>query len=157
LGRLTHIVAKARLSSAFLCEHEHGAALTLLYRFLADFLQVPFMLQVSEVHLCADLAGRELSLEDVSALKILHNLAKRSCKRQFAATSLSEEIRFHDLRHTAATLMLSGDVPPKVLSEMLGHADISITLRMYAHVTLHMQQAAVDVMEHHAGAHPNAQ
>jgi hypothetical protein len=67
LGRLTHIVAKARLSSAFLWEHEIGTALTLLYGFLADFLQVPFTLQVSEVHLCADVAGWELSLEEMAA------------------------------------------------------------------------------------------
>lgn len=66
LGRLTHIVAKARLASALLWEHEIGTALTLLYGFLADFLQVPFTLQVSEVHLCVDLAGWELSLDDVS-------------------------------------------------------------------------------------------
>src|SRR4029077_3058543 len=65
LGKLTHIVAKARLSSAFLWEHEIGTALTLLYGFLAEFLQVPFTLQVSEVHLCVDLTGWELSLEDV--------------------------------------------------------------------------------------------
>ncbi len=67
LGRLTHIVAKARLSSAFLWEHETGTALTLLYGFLAEFLQVPFTLQVSEVHLCADVAEWELSLEEVSS------------------------------------------------------------------------------------------
>ena len=67
LGRLTHIVAKARLSSAFLWEHEIGTALTLLYGFLADFLQVPFTLQVSEVHLCVDVADWELSLDDMSA------------------------------------------------------------------------------------------
>jgi hypothetical protein len=66
LGKLTHIVAKARLSSAFLWEHEIGAALTLLYGFLADFLQISFALQVSEVHLCADLAGWEVSVEEVS-------------------------------------------------------------------------------------------
>ncbi len=65
LGRLTHIVAKARLSSAFLWEHEIGTALTLLYGFHADFLQVPFTLQVSEVHLCVDMAGWELSLDDM--------------------------------------------------------------------------------------------
>jgi hypothetical protein len=65
LGKLTHIVANARLSSAFLWEHEIGTALTLLYGFLADFLQVPFTLQVSEVHLCVDIADWELSLEDV--------------------------------------------------------------------------------------------
>jgi len=67
LGKLTHIVAKARLSSAFLWEHEVGTALTLLYGFLAEFLQVPFMLQVSEVHLCADMTGWELSLDEVSS------------------------------------------------------------------------------------------
>ncbi len=43
LGRLTHIVAKARLSSAFLWEHEIGIVLTLLYGFLAEFLRVPFI------------------------------------------------------------------------------------------------------------------
>jgi hypothetical protein len=65
VGKLTHIVAKARLSSAFLWEHEIGAALTLLYGFLAEFLQVPFTLQVSEVHLCVDVVGWELSLNDM--------------------------------------------------------------------------------------------
>src|SRR5690348_16444430 len=67
LGKLTHIVAKARLSSAFLWEHEIGVALTLLYGFLVALLQVPFMLQVSELHLCVDVAGWELSLDAVSA------------------------------------------------------------------------------------------
>jgi hypothetical protein len=67
LGKLTHIVAKARLSSAFLWEHEIGVALTVLYGFLAEFLHIPFTLQVSEVHLCADVAGWELSLEAMSS------------------------------------------------------------------------------------------
>jgi len=65
LGKLTHIVAKARLSSAFLWEHEIGTALTLLYGFLVEFLYASFTLQVSEVHLCVDVAGWELSIEDV--------------------------------------------------------------------------------------------
>ena len=67
LGKLTHIVAKARLSSAFLWEHEIGTALTLLYVFLAEFLQVPLMLQVSEAHLCVDVTDWELSLDEMSA------------------------------------------------------------------------------------------
>lgn len=74
------------------------------------------------------------------------NLAKRSFKRYLAKAGLPA-IRFHDLRHTAATLLLSRGINPKVVSEMLGHADISITLRIYAHVTPHMQQAAADVMD----------
>ena len=42
--------------------------------------------------------------------------------------------RFHDLRHTCATLLLTQGVHPKVVSEMLGHASISITLDTYSHV-----------------------
>jgi integrase len=38
------------------------------------------------------------------------------------------EIRFHDLRHTCATLLLTRNVNPKIVSEMLGHATIAITL-----------------------------
>lgn len=74
------------------------------------------------------------------------NLAKRSFKRALAKAGLPD-MRFHDLRHTAATLLLSRGVHPKVVSEMLGHADIAITLRVYAHVTPTMQQAAADVMD----------
>jgi len=43
-------------------------------------------------------------------------------------------IRIHDLRHTFATLAIQAGVPIKVVSEGLGHADIAITLRIYAHV-----------------------
>jgi hypothetical protein len=67
VGKLTHIITKARLASAFLWEHEIGTAITLLYGFLADFLQVSFILQVSEVHLCVDVADWDLSLGDLSA------------------------------------------------------------------------------------------
>jgi integrase len=42
-------------------------------------------------------------------------------------------IRFHDLRHTAATLMLAQGAHPRVVSERLGHASISITLDLYSH------------------------
>lgn len=48
-------------------------------------------------------------------------------------------IRFHDLRHTAATLLLSEGVHPKVVQERLGHAQISITLDTYSHVLPSMQ------------------
>lgn len=54
--------------------------------------------------------------------------------------------RFHDLRHTAATLLLLGKVNPKVVSEMLGHASVSITLDLYSHVLPDMQQDAAEVM-----------
>ncbi len=55
--------------------------------------------------------------------------------------------RVHDLRHTAATLMLSHGVPVKVVSEMLGHADVSTTLSIYAHVLPDMQGGAASAMD----------
>ena len=57
------------------------------------------------------------------------------------------EIRFHDLRHTCATLLLLKNVNPKVVSEMLGHATIAITLDTYSHVLPNMQSEAAAAME----------
>jgi integrase len=56
-------------------------------------------------------------------------------------------IRFHDLRHTCATLLLTKNVNPKVVSEMLGHASIAITLDTYSHVLPNMQESAAAAME----------
>jgi integrase len=54
---------------------------------------------------------------------------------------------FHQLRHTAATILLLKNVNPKVVSEMLGHATIAITLDTYSHVLPNMQHSAVAAME----------
>jgi integrase len=56
-------------------------------------------------------------------------------------------IRFHDLRHTAATLMLGRGVHPKLVSDMLGHASIGITLDTYSHSLPSMHREAAQVME----------
>ncbi len=56
-------------------------------------------------------------------------------------------IRFHDLRHSAATLLLGLGIHPKIVSEMLGHSQIGITLDLYSHVTATMQQEAVRAFE----------
>jgi integrase len=53
------------------------------------------------------------------------------------------DIRFHDLRHSAATLLLSLGVHAKVVQEMLGHTQISMTMDIYSHVLPSMQQDAV--------------
>jgi integrase len=55
-------------------------------------------------------------------------------------------IRFHDLRHTCATLLLKQRVNPKIVSELLGHATVSITLDLYSHVLPDMQQEAAEAM-----------
>lgn len=55
--------------------------------------------------------------------------------------------RFHDLRHTCATLLLTKGVHPKIGQEMLGHSSITITLDIYSHVLPNMQERAVSAME----------
>lgn len=56
-------------------------------------------------------------------------------------------IRFHDLRHTYATLMLRRGIPAKIASSILGHSSIGITLDIYSHVMTDMQQGAVGVVD----------
>ncbi|MGA8691653.1 MAG: tyrosine-type recombinase/integrase [Methyloceanibacter sp.] len=55
--------------------------------------------------------------------------------------------RFHDLRHTHASQLLRAGVHPKVVSERLGHAGISITLDTYSHVLPGIQEDAVQRLD----------
>jgi integrase len=55
--------------------------------------------------------------------------------------------RVHDLRHTAASLLLAQGVPAPEVSRMLGHASVDITYRLYAHAVPQAQQQALDAME----------
>ena len=63
-----------------------------------------------------------------------------------------ERIRFHDLRHTAATILLGRGVHPKIVSEMLGHTSIAITLDLYSHVIPTMQRDAAAAFDLVIGA-----
>jgi integrase len=74
------------------------------------------------------------------------NLLKHSFRPLLRAAGLPH-MRFHDLRHTAATLLLGRGINPRIVSEMLGHSQIGITLGLYSHVTPHMQQQAADAMD----------
>jgi integrase len=62
--------------------------------------------------------------------------------RRLTAAAGVPRIRFHDLRHTSATLMLENNEHPKIVQERLGHANIRITLDRYSHVTPSMQRDA---------------
>ena len=57
-----------------------------------------------------------------------------------------KHVRFHDLRHTFATLALQNGVDVKTVSSMLGHFDAGFTLRTYTHVTRQMQESAAEKM-----------
>ena len=52
--------------------------------------------------------------------------------------------RFHDLRHSAASFMLAEGVPMRVITEILGHSDASLTANVYAHVAPELQREATD-------------
>lgn len=67
-------------------------------------------------------------------------------RRLLAAAGLPR-LRFHDLRHTAATLMLGRGVHPKVASEMLGHSTVGMTLDLYSHVSQTMQRDAAATLD----------
>jgi len=53
------------------------------------------------------------------------------------------DIRFHDLRHSSATMLLSMGVHPKIVQEILGHSQISMTMDTYSHVLPTMQKEAM--------------
>jgi integrase len=74
------------------------------------------------------------------------HLVKRSFKPLLKRASLPE-IRFHDLRHTCATLLLSGGVHPKLVQELLGHATIAMTLDTYSHYLPSMGDQTARAME----------
>jgi integrase len=55
-------------------------------------------------------------------------------------------IRFHDLRHSTATLLLEQGVELVVIKELLGHAHIGVTATVYAHVRLRLQRDAINTL-----------
>jgi integrase len=78
--------------------------------------------------------GYYISPGDISAKLLRSILRKAGLPR----------IRFHDLRHSAATLLLSMGVHPKVVQELLGHSQISMTMDIYSHVLPSMQKEAME-------------
>jgi integrase len=74
------------------------------------------------------------------------NLRQRNFAQLLKRASLPH-MRFHDLRHTCATLLLSRGVHPKFVQELLGHATIAITLDTYSHVMPSMGDATAKALE----------
>ncbi len=74
------------------------------------------------------------------------NLRRRSFAALLQRANLPK-IRFHDLRHTCATLLLSRNIHSKYVQELLGHANIAITLDTYSHVIPGMGDHAAKAME----------
>lgn len=65
--------------------------------------------------------------------------------KKFIRENNLPNIRYHDLRHTYATYMLRHGVHPKIVSSVLGHSSIDITLDLYSHADISMQAACLEV------------
>ncbi len=74
------------------------------------------------------------------------NFERRVWKPLLAKAALPH-FRFHDLRHTAATLLLAAGEHPKIVQERLGHSQISLTMDTYSHVLDGMQNGAADKLD----------
>ena len=75
------------------------------------------------------------------------NVVNRHFKPMLEVAGLSKTVRFYDLRHTHATLLLKVGVHPKIVSERLGHSSITLTLDTYSHVLPGMQDEAADKLD----------
>ena len=88
-----------------------------------------------------DYVDRDLVFATVNGTPIHPNTLSRAYAKLIERAEVPR-IRFHDLRHTSATLLLASGEHPKVVQERLGHASISETLDRYSHVSADMQQRA---------------
>lgn len=71
--------------------------------------------------------------------------------RLLKKAEIPHKVRFHDLRHTCATLLLLKGAHPRLVQELLGHASISITMDTYSHVLPGMDDGLADMMEEALG------
>jgi site-specific recombinase XerD len=76
-----------------------------------------------------------------------HRNLVRSFKALLTRAGLSQAVRLYDLRPTCATLLLSRNVHPKYVQELLGHASIALTLDTYSHVIPGMDGGTASAME----------
>lgn len=101
-----------------------------------------------EARLLAGSAWHDMGLVFASALgtPLEPGTIRRTWKRVLGRANVGH-VRWHDLRHAHATLLLASGVHPKVVSERLGHASIGITLDTYSHVLPGIQAAAASQLD----------
>jgi integrase len=105
---------------------------------------------VGEGYVFTDTEGGPLRKSNLLRRSFFPLLNLRNLREDLRKQGVAEEalpkplprIRFHDLRHTAATLHLTNGTHPKVVQEMLGHSTISMTLDTYSHTVPSMQKEA---------------
>ena len=112
-------------------------------------LSAPVVHALKELHETEEMAHPIDSGDFVFTTKERGPLDPNNVWRAFKGLLAEAElpnVRFHDLRHTAATLLLEGGVNPKVVSEMLGHSSVTVTLDVYSHVSQTLHREAADLL-----------
>ena len=71
----------------------------------------------------------------------------RDYKRVLARAALPNRVRLHDLRHSAASLLLNEGIDLKVIQSILGHSSIKVTADIYAHLAPKMKRDAADELD----------
>jgi integrase len=94
----------------------------------------------------ADYVDNDLIICTAKGTPINPENLKRTFQRLIKEADVPS-IRFHDLRHTHATMLLASGINPKVISERLGHSNIKTTLDIYSHVLPSMQEEAANQIE----------
>ena len=76
----------------------------------------------------------------------------RDYKALLEKAELPTTMRFHDLRHSAASLLLAQGISPKMIADLLGHSRIGITMDLYSHILPAMRRDTADAMDQILGS-----
>lgn len=100
-----------------------------------------FALEMGRILSLDDLLFTSITGEALNPSVLTHNFHKLTVKAGLSG------VRFHDLRHTCASLMLLRGAKPKVISEALGHASVAFTMDVYSHIIEDMQSDAMALLD----------
>lgn len=117
-----------------------------LPEFLRPYLERQRNDQAARRELTPDWAEHDLVVDSGEGRPVNPDTLSAGWARHMRKHKLPQ-VRFHDLRHAHATLMLTQGVHPKVVSERLGHASIGITLDTYSHVLPTLQKEAAEAFD----------
>ncbi|HUX48704.1 MAG TPA: site-specific integrase, partial [Dehalococcoidia bacterium] len=126
---------------------EHSRRLVSMTSKLAEFLG-EYRLERARLY---HQLGKTITLDDLIFSNVEGKpLNPSSLSREFARIAKKAQlhnVRFHDLRHTFASLMLLRGAKPKVISEALGHASVAFTMDIYSHIIEGMQSEAMALLD----------
>ena len=99
------------------------------------------------MHVCRQCKAKGTPQKEKHDDDELRRCPNQGCGRKLWPKRIPRHIRFHDLRHTTATLLLTAGVPPFAVQRILRHSDPKITTEVYGHVVPGFLRDAIDQMK----------